>query len=157
MSLDSFMISLAMCLRRSASLQFHWYADSSVDVECGSRSPSIMVLLPPGRSAPPKEGPVANRVLSSMGCVQKVPLTWATPAVIMKRLSIGMIDCAQVSHVCLFSCCVGLGCTGGIGVVPHRVASCRMRRRRVCRCFGCGEDHERGASRCQWWHIDIAR
>ena len=58
--------SLVMCLRRSASLQFHWYADSSVDVECGSRSPSIMVLLPPGRSAPPKEGPVANRVLSSM-------------------------------------------------------------------------------------------
>ena len=30
LSLDSFMISLAMCLRRSASLQFHWYADSSV-------------------------------------------------------------------------------------------------------------------------------
>ena len=83
LSLDSFIISLAMCRRRSASLQFHWYSVSSVGVECGIRSPSIMVLLPPGRNAPPREGPITNRVLSSMGCVQKVPLTWATPAVIM--------------------------------------------------------------------------
>ena len=78
-----------------------------------------MVLLPPGRNAPPREGPVASRVLSSMECVQKVPLTWATPAVIMKRLSAGMIVDAHVSQVRLLLCCVGFGCGGGIGVVPH--------------------------------------
>ena len=77
-----------------------------------------MVLLPPGRRAPPKEGPVVNRVSSSMGCVQKVPLTWVTPAVIIKRLSAGMTDSAQVSQVCLFSCCVGFGRMGRYWCCP---------------------------------------
>ena len=36
----------------------------------------------------------------------------------MRRLSAGVADSAHVSpQVCLFSCCVGFSCAGGIGVV----------------------------------------
>ena len=95
LSLESFMISFAICRRRSASLQFH---RSCAVVSSCRRRPSIIVLVPPGLRAPPSDGPLGSRVSFPMGCVQKVPLTCATPERIRNRCIAGMASSAHASH-----------------------------------------------------------